>query len=403
MIKNTLSVLIFIFSITFLYFVGNIYFSENQELKVKKNRDTISKKIQNNIGNLQILANDTDNVIEFNSGYSKESKKKKRNFWKLFKKKKMIRKAAIISISGTSLTYKEINIFKKESPWGVILFKRNILSEKQLKKLTGSIKKIMKDKNYPILIDEEGGMVTRLSNILDNSIFNQKFFGDMYKIDKKFTLIMYKNYIYSISKHLRNLGININTSPVLDLKQKNTHKIIGNRSYSENSTIVNELGKACVKFYRINKISTVVKHIPGHGRSNADSHFKLPVVNDSLRLLEKNDFKCFTNTKSHFAMTAHILYSKIDIKNNATHSKFLIKKIIRKIIGFKGILISDDISMKALKYNITKNAKLAREAGCNLVLYCSGKTHEVKKLLKDTPYIDSFTKKKTSEFYKFLR
>ena len=101
-------------------------------------------------------------------------------------------------------------------------------------------------------------------------------------------------------------------------------------------------------------------------------------------------------------MTAHILYSKIDNQNNATHSKIIIKEIIRKEIGFKGILISDDISMKALKHDIVKNGKLALKAGCNLILYCAGKTHEVEKLLKETPYIDNFTKKKTSEFYKFL-
>ena len=101
-------------------------------------------------------------------------------------------------------------------------------------------------------------------------------------------------------------------------------------------------------------------------------------------------------------MTAHVLFNKIDKRNNTTHSKNLIKEIIRKEIGFKGILISDDISMKALKYSLVTNAKLAHEAGCNLILYCAGKTNEVKKILKKTPYIDSFTKKKTSEFYKFL-
>ena len=101
-------------------------------------------------------------------------------------------------------------------------------------------------------------------------------------------------------------------------------------------------------------------------------------------------------------MTAHILYKKIDDRDNVTHSKIIIKEIIRKKIGFKGILISDDISMKALNYNIAKNSKLAHEAGCNLILYCAGKMHEVKKILKETPYIDAFTKKKTSEFYKFL-
>ena len=314
----------------------------------------------------------------------------------------MIRKAAIISISGICLTYEEINIFKKEKPWGVILFKRNIVSIIQVKKLTSSIKKIMKDKKYPILIDEEGGRVTRLISFLNNSRFDQKYFSEIYKIDKKIGLTIYKNYINSISKHLLYLGININTSPVLDLYDKNAHEIIGNRSFSDNPITVNVLGQACVKFYKNNNIGTIIKHIPGHGKASADSHFKLPVVNDDLKSLQKNDFKCFKNIKSHFAMTAHILYSKIDSLNNATHSKILIKKIIRKEIGFKGILISDDISMKALKFNIVKNAKLAHKAGCNLILYCAGKTHEVKKILKETPYIDSFTKKKTSEFYKFL-
>ena len=314
----------------------------------------------------------------------------------------MIRKAAIISISGVSLTHQESNIFRNEKPWGVILFKRNISSEKQLRKLTNSIKQIMKDKKYPILIDEEGGRVTRLSNFLNNSNFTQKFFGDIYKINKNIGLTLYKNYINLISKHLQTLGININTSPVLDLLQTNSHGIIGNRSYSENLNVVKELGCACIRFYKKNKIATVIKHIPGHGRASVDSHFKLPIVNGNLMLLKKNDFECFKNTKSYFAMTAHILYSKIDNVNNATHSKTLIKEIIRKKIGFKGILISDDVSMKALKYDVVKNAKLAHEAGCNLILYCAGITHEVKKILKEMPYIDAHTKKKTSEFYKFL-
>jgi len=314
----------------------------------------------------------------------------------------MIRKAAIISISRFFLTQNEIAIFRKDKPWGVILFKRNIFSEKQLKKLTLSIRGIMKDKKYPILIDEEGSRVTRLSNFLDNSVFSQKYIGDIYSKDKKIGLNLYKHYINSISIHLQNLGININTSPVLDLYKKNASEIIGNRSYSSNPATVNELGLACIKYYKNNRIGTVIKHIPGHGKANVDSHFKLPVVKDDLKLLIKNDFSCFKKTHSHFAMTAHILYSKIDNINNATHSKILIKEIIRKEIGFKGILISDDISMKALKYNVVKNAKLAFKAGCNLILYCAGKTHEVKKILQETPYIDSFTKKKTSEFYKFL-
>ena len=314
----------------------------------------------------------------------------------------MNRKAIIISISGISLTHEEINIFKKEKPWGVILFKRNILSEKQIKKLTFSIRKIMNDKKYPILIDEEGGRVTRLSNILDNSMFNQKYFGDLYSVNKKVGLAIYKNYIDTISIYLKELGININTSPVIDLYYKKADRIIGNRSYSKNPKVVNTLGNFCIKIFMKNNIASVIKHIPGHGKANTDSHFKLPIVGDELKVLKKKDFKCFKNLNSHFAMTAHILFSKTDCINNTTHSKILIKKIIRKEIGFKGILISDDISMKALSYDLLKNGKLALEAGCNLILYCAGKTHEVKKLLKNVPLIDSFTRQKTSEFYKFL-
>jgi len=314
----------------------------------------------------------------------------------------MIRKAAIISISGIVLTKQEVNIFKKEKPWGVILFKRNISTKIQVQKLTNSIRKIMKDKKYPILVDEEGGRVTRLSNFLDNSLYTQRYFGYVYKKNKGIGTSLYKTYIDSISTNLRSLGININTLPVLDLYLKKAHAIIGNRSFSENPTTVKKLGQLCIKFYKKNKIGTVIKHIPGHGKANNDSHFKLPIVKDSLKFLKKNDFKCFGGQPSYFAMTAHILYNQIDSKHNATHSKIIIKKIIRKEIRFKGILISDDISMKALKFDIVKNAKLAHEAGCNLILYCAGKVHEMNKLLKETPYIDAFTKKKTSEFYKFL-
>ena len=314
----------------------------------------------------------------------------------------MIRKAAIVSIAGFFLTQRESVILKKEKPWGIILFKRNILSENQLTKLTKEIRKIMKDKKFPILVDEEGGRVSRLSNFIDNAVYNQKYFGDMYKSNKSIATDLYQTYIRSLSKILLKTGININTCPVLDLLKKNTHKIIGNRSYSNNPNIVNELGKICVKAYKLNKIGTVIKHVPGHGGANLDSHYKLPKINNSFKSLQNKDFKCFKNMKSFFAMTAHILYMNIDKKNNATHSKKVIKKVIRKEIGFKGILISDDISMKSLKHNLVKNADLALKAGCNLVLYCAGKTHEMDRILKAIPFIDKFTAKKTSEFYKFL-
>jgi len=152
----------------------------------------------------------------------------------------------------------------------------------------------------------------------------------------------------------------------LDRKYKFTHKFLKKRVYSSKYKTIKTLSNICINTCKLNKIFTVIKHIPGHGLSKLDSHKKLPVVNKKLKYLIKNDFKCFKKTKSLFAMTAHILFKEIDNKHCATHSSIIIKNIIRKKIGFKGIIISDDISMKSLKYNITQNALKALDAGCNL-------------------------------------
>ncbi len=315
----------------------------------------------------------------------------------------MIKKAIIISISGYKLTKIETNIFKNYLPWGVILFKRNIRDVSQLKKLILSIKKITKDKKYPILIDEEGGDVSRLQNVINNRNFSQKYFGEVFELNQRIGSNIYKYYINETCITLKSIGININTIPVLDKLYKFTHKFLKNRVYSSKIKTIKTLSKICIDTCKLNNISTVIKHIPGHGLAKLDSHKKLPIVNKDLKYLIKNDFQCFKNTNSLFAMTAHILYKKIDNKNCATHSSIIIKKIIRKKIGYKGIIISDDISMKSLKHNITKNALAALGAGCNLALYCQGRSRESIKLLKKIPPIDEFTRKKTSEFYKFLR
>ena len=184
---------------------------------------------------------------------------------------------------------------------------------------------------------------------------------------------------------------------------KNTSKIIDQRSFSNNPQIVKDLGKFCVDQYNNNNIATVIKHIPGHGCASVDSHLKMPRVKLNIKDLSKTDFYPFKSNPAKIAMTAHILYEKIDNKNVATFSKKIINEIIRKKIGFRGILISDDISMKALKYDIVTNAKKSLSAGCNLVLYCAGNYGDTIKLIKEIPFIDKFTMKKTSEIYKFLR
>ena len=314
----------------------------------------------------------------------------------------MKKKAIIISIKGYHLSTQEQMLIKNEKPWGLILFKRNIKSLRQVIELIKKIKKLSKDSKFPILIDEEGETVSRLSKITSHD-FSQKLFGDIYDSNPEICLTFYKNYINKLTALLRRIGININTVPVLDVLRKNTHKIIGSRSFSNNPHVVKLLGQTCVRQYRLNKIATVIKHIPGHGCANLDSHLKMPKVNLNYKNLNSFDFLPFKSNSSIFAMTAHILYSKIDKKNVATFSKKIISKVIRKKIGFKGILISDDISMKALKYDLITNAKKSLLAGCNLVLYCAGNYKDSYRLIKEVPFIDKFTTKKTSEFYKFLR
>jgi len=314
----------------------------------------------------------------------------------------MKKKAIIISIKGYKLSDKERLLLSKEKPWGIILFKRNIISFYQLQKLIIDIKKITKDKKFPVLIDEEGSSVSRLRNILNHNI-DANYFGNLYKIDKKVALKLYTIYLESLCKNLKKIGININTIPVLDVLKKNTNKIIGKRSFSDKREIVKKFGTFTIKKCHSLNVGTVIKHIPGHGCTSVDSHLSLPKVNLSKKILDKEHFYPFKSSSAKLAMTAHILYSKIDSKNISTFSSKIIKKIIRKRLRFKGILMSDDISMKALKYDLVTNAKKSLEAGCNLVLYCAGNIVDNYKLIKTVPYIDKFTSKKTSEIYKILR
>ena len=314
----------------------------------------------------------------------------------------MKKKAIIISIKGYKLTKKEKTLLSKEKPWGLILFKRNIKSFYQVKTLVNNIKKITKDKKFPILIDEEGNTVSRLTNIFKHNI-DANYFGTLYDLDENLAKSLYKHYLKKLCKNLRKIGVNVNTIPVLDVLRKNTNKIIGKRSFSHKKETVRDLGRITIKECQSQKIMTVIKHIPGHGCSTIDSHLKLPKINLRERDLDKIDFYPFKLNSAKLAMTAHILYSKIDSKNVATFSSKLIKKIIRKKIGYKGIIMSDDISMKALKYNLITNAKKALLAGCNLVLYCAGDIKDNYKLIKSMPFIDKFTQKKTSELYKIIR
>ena len=311
------------------------------------------------------------------------------------------RRSFIVGISSTKLLPSERSFIKKYKPWGVILFTRNIKSINQTKILTTSIRKIFNDDKYPILIDQEGGRVNRLKNFISFDNLTSEFFGKKFIKNKREFAIYYKLFIDKTSFLLKTMGININTSPVLDLRIKGTSNIIGDRSFSNNPKVVSQIGDYCIKYFQQNGIGTVIKHIPGHGLAKVDSHNYTPTVIKNIDYLSKMDFLAFKNKKTFFAMTAHIIFNKIDELNTVTQSNKMIK-LIRNKIGFKNILISDDLSMKSLKGNLKKNVFKTFNAGCNLVLHCNGNLKEMKIIAENSPLLNKFLIKKTSQFYKIL-
>ncbi|MDC3071738.1 glycoside hydrolase family 3 protein [Candidatus Pelagibacter sp.] len=312
------------------------------------------------------------------------------------------RRSFIIGLKSLKLSAKERIFLKEFKPWGVILFARNIKNIKQASNLTSSIRKIFNDRKYPILIDQEGGRVNRLKNLISFDNLTSEFFGNKYINDLKEFKIYYKLFIDKTSYLLRSIGANINTVPVLDLRIKGASNVIGDRSFSADPKIVSRIGDYCIKYYHENGIGTVIKHIPGHGLAKVDSHNFTPIINKKINYLIKKDFIPFKNKKTFLAMTAHIIFNKIDSKNTVTHSKKLIK-LIRNKIKFKDLLISDDLSMKSLKGTLKKNTIKTFKAGCNLALHCNGNFKEMKIVGENSPLIDKFIIKKTSQFYKILR
>ena len=311
------------------------------------------------------------------------------------------RKAFIVGLKSYKLSNKEKIFLKKHRPWGVILFSRNINTIQQTKNLTDNIKKIFKDKKYPILIDQEGGRVNRLNRIISFDNLTSEYFGNLFEKDKMKLNIIYKLFVDKTAFLLKLIGANINTVPVLDLRVQGSSNIIGNRSFSKNKNTVSKMGDLCIKLFHENSIGTIIKHIPGHGLAKVDSHNFTPIVKKSAKYLNKNDFYPFKNKKSFFAMTGHVVYEKLDKTNTVTHSKKIIQ-YIRNRIGFKNILISDDLSMKSLKEDIKTNTVKTFKAGCNIALHCNGNFNEMEIVANNSPLISAFIIKKTSQFYKIL-
>lgn len=300
--------------------------------------------------------------------------------------------ACIFSLSGTTLSAQEKSLFREANPLGFILFKRNIDNPAQVKALVAELKEIV-GRDCPILIDQEGGHVARLRPPHWREYKPMQHFGDLFAQDQEGALEALRFETLRLAEELLELGVNVDCAPVLDLIIDGAHDIIGDRSFSQNPDVVARLGLSVCRHFLRAGVTPIIKHIPGHGRARADSHLELPVVTSAHAELSKTDFSPFrqiaaSDVGAHvWAMTAHVVFADIDAEHPVSVSPDAIAKIIRGEIGFDGVLIGDDLDMKALdRYgSASQKAQLSLDAGCDLALYCSGAFEIMEELAQNVP------------------
>ncbi len=286
----------------------------------------------------------------------------------------------IFGCSDYSLTPEEKAFFNTHQPLGFILFKRNIHDKAQLKALIEELKAIVNHKNPPILIDQEGGRVARLTPPhwdahppMRVDLTKESLEGAKARIHKTYS---------HIAKDLREVGITVNCAPVLDIDVPGADDIMGDRTFNTDPQVVSVLGAIAIQALEEGGVIPVMKHIPGHGAATCDSHKVLPVVDLSLKDLEPHFAPFKANAACPWAMTAHIIYSALDPHRPATQSPVIIQDIIRGQLGFKGFLVSDDLGMNALSGSFAERARKSLEAGCDAVLHCSGLLNEMTDVMK---------------------
>ena len=293
-------------------------------------------------------------------------------------------RAFISGCAGPSLTAAERSFFAETQPWGLILFQRNCQSAEQLRKLSSEFRAAVKRKDAPILIDQEGGRVQRMKPEA-NSIWpkypSAAQYGKLYGRDPMHALRTARNVGRLMANDLVDAGISVNCLPVLDVPQDGSHAVISDRAYHTEPSIILALSRAHVAGFMDGGILPVMKHIPGHGRAKVDSHKELPIVSADRAALEATDFQCFAGfADCPMAMTAHVVYQAIDPLRPATLSARILRDVVRKQIGFAGLLMSDDLSMQALGGSFTDRAHGALDAGCDVVLHCNGILDEMREV-----------------------
>jgi beta-N-acetylhexosaminidase len=298
----------------------------------------------------------------------------------------MNKRAFITGISGTELSAAERDFIRAERPWGFILFKRNIETPAQVNNLVRELRAIIGDPDAPVLIDQEGGRVQRLGPPHWPAYPAGAIFGALYDIEPALGLSAAQLSARLIAADLGDLGINVDCLPLADVPVAGADAVIGDRAYGTAPSKVAAIARAVTDGLEQGGILPVLKHIPGHGRATADSHLRLPTVDTPQIELERTDFAAFRPLADlPMAMTAHVVFSALDAAQPATTSATIITQVIRGVIGFQGLLMSDDVSMNALAGSIAERTRAIFAAGCDVVLHCNGKLDEMREVAAETP------------------
>jgi beta-N-acetylhexosaminidase len=298
-------------------------------------------------------------------------------------------RAFIAGCSGLELNPDELAFFKEAAPWGFILFRRNIGTPEQVKALCASLRDAVGREDAPILIDQEGGRVQRMGPPHWPKYPAGAAYGRVHANDPLVQRELARLGARLIAHDLRSVGINVDCLPVLDVPSPGAHDVIGDRAYGKTPDKVAVLGRAAAEGLLAGGVLPVVKHIPGHGRAGADSHLSLPVVDASREELERHDFAPFRMlTDMPLAMTAHVVYTALDPERPATTSPLIMKDIIRGHIGYDGLVMTDDLSMKALSGTFREKTEAAFVAGVDMALHCNGDMEEMSAVAEATPVLE---------------
>jgi beta-N-acetylhexosaminidase len=289
--------------------------------------------------------------------------------------------ALICGCSGGALGPEERAFVRDARPWGLILFKRNVVDRAQVRALTDSFRDCLGRGDAPVLIDQEGGRVQRMGPPHWPAYPAAARFEAVAEPERAARLAA-----RLVANDLREVGITVDCAPVLDVADAGTHAVIGARAYSSAPERVAALGRAVCEGLIAGAVLPVVKHIPGHGRARADSHVELPVVAASRADLAARDFAPFAALRdAPMAMSAHVVYSAIDPASPATTSPIVVKEIMRGAIGFDGLILSDDLSMKALGGPFAERARAVFAAGLDMALHCNGDLAEARAVAEASP------------------